>query len=60
MRPIQLVTGLTDGATAEVVSVHEGDALDEGTAVITGEGQTGDATNPKLPPLVPRKIQDDK
>ncbi len=60
MRPIRLVIGLTDGAMTEVVSVHEGDTLDEGTAVVTGEGRAGDATDPKPLPLVPKKIKDDK
>ncbi len=46
VRPIKLVTGLTDGAMTEVVSVHEGDTLEEGTILITGEN-TGPAPRPR-------------
>jgi HlyD family secretion protein len=37
VRPIRVQTGLTDGANTEVVQVLNGDALDVGTALVTGE-----------------------
>ncbi len=59
VRPIKLVTGLTDGAMTEVVSVvdtgiHEGDSLDEGAELVTGENATPSAeatTNPFAPKM---------
>ena len=58
VRPIKLVTGLTDGAMTEVVSVvttgiHEGDKLDEGTELITGEN-TGKAASTTTNPFAPK------
>ena len=58
VRPIKLVTGLTDGAMTEVVSVvttgvHEGDTLDAGAEVITGEN-TGKAASATTNPFAPK------
>ena len=63
VRPIKLVTGLTDGAMTEVVSVvdagiHEGDTLDEETVLVTGENAAKGAaatTNPFAPKIFRRQ-----
>lgn len=65
VRPIRVTTGLSDESSTEVVSVKEGDALDEGTPLVTGESAAkgGDgAKNPFAPPPVfrPKIIKDDK
>ena len=63
VRPITLVSGLTDGAMTEVVSVQEGETLDEGTLLVTGENTVKGAagtTNPFAPPPIFRPQQPKK
>jgi HlyD family secretion protein len=66
VRPIKLVTGLTDGAMTEIVKVQqEGETLEEGTQLVTGEvqGQAGPGTtNPFAPPPIfrPKKKKEDQ
>ncbi len=56
VRPIKIVTGLTDGAMTEVASVEEGQTIDETTELVTGEN-TGKAaaaaTNNPFAPKLP-------
>jgi HlyD family secretion protein len=66
VRPITIKTGLTDGVNTEVVEVvkvHDGDALDEGTMLVSGEnaGKSAAATtNPFAPPPIFRPQQPKK
>ena len=39
VRPIKVLTGLTDGAMTEIVKVLGDDKLEEGTALVSGENQ---------------------
>ena len=58
VRPIKIVTGLTDGAMTEVVGVLNDDTLDVDTPLVTGENQDRAAagvTNPFAPKIFQRQ-----
>jgi HlyD family secretion protein len=52
VRPIRVAVGVSDGRRTEVEKVHDGDTLEEGTAVVVGEPQSGDVKKP-LNPFAP-------
>jgi HlyD family secretion protein len=56
VRPIKVVTGLTDGTMTEVIQVLKDDKLEEGTPAVTGDDG---ATNPLAPKIFAPK-KDDK
>ena len=57
LRPVRVLTGLTDGVNTEIVQVADNDKLSEGDEVVTGENQASNAggdgvKNPFAPPPI--------